>query len=40
VVVFAAGGLARDSARALGAEDVVHKPADPDELLAAVGRNC
>ena len=37
VVIFtAAGGLESPALRALGAEDILHKPADPDELLAAV----
>jgi CheY-like chemotaxis protein len=38
VIVTAAGDLGQASARALGAEAVVHKPADPKDLLAAVGR--
>jgi CheY-like chemotaxis protein len=41
VVVFtAASDLGQASARALGAEAVVHKPADPKDLLATVGRYC
>jgi CheY-like chemotaxis protein len=41
VVLFtAAGGIDAPAAWALGADDVLHKPADPDDLLAAVGRYC
>jgi CheY-like chemotaxis protein len=41
VVIFtAAGDLELDSIRAMGAEDVLVKPVDADELLAAVGRYC
>ena len=39
VVLFtAAGGLEGPAVSALGASDVLHKPANPDDLLAAVGR--
>jgi two-component system chemotaxis response regulator CheY len=41
VVLFtAAGGLEPSSVWALGANDVLHKPANPDDLLAAAGRYC
>jgi CheY-like chemotaxis protein len=41
VVLFtAAGGLDASAVWALGANDVLHKPADPDDLLAAAGRYC
>jgi CheY-like chemotaxis protein len=41
VVLFtAAGGLDPSAAWALGANDVLHKPANPDDLLAAAGRYC
>ncbi len=41
VVIFtAAAQVDGDGLRALGAETIVHKPADPAELLAAVGRYC
>jgi CheY-like chemotaxis protein len=40
VIVTAAADLGPDAARALGAEAVVHKPADPKDLLAAVGHYC
>jgi CheY-like chemotaxis protein len=41
VVVFtAAGSLDAAALRALGAADVLHKPADPDALLAVVRRYC
>jgi CheY-like chemotaxis protein len=41
VVVFtAAVGIDAPALRALGAEEVLHKPADADALLAAVGRYC
>jgi CheY-like chemotaxis protein len=41
VVLFtAAGGLDAPEAGALGADDVLHKPASPDELLATADRYC
>jgi CheY-like chemotaxis protein len=41
VVLFtAADGLDASSVWALGANDVLHKPANPDDLLAAAGRYC
>ena len=41
VVVFtAAGGYDDSMLRGLGADDVIRKPADADQLLAAVGRRC
>jgi CheY-like chemotaxis protein len=41
VVLFtAAGGLDAPAVWALGANDVIHKPADPDDLLATAGRYC
>jgi CheY-like chemotaxis protein len=41
VVLFTAeGGLDASSVWALGANDVLHKPADPDDLLATAGRYC
>ena len=41
VVLFtAAGGLDAPAVWALGANDVLHKPANPDDLLAAAGRYC
>jgi CheY-like chemotaxis protein len=41
VVVFSAAvGIDGAALRALGAEEVLHKPADADALLAAVGRYC
>jgi CheY-like chemotaxis protein len=40
VVVFtAASGIDARAVRVMGAEDVVHKPADPDDVLAAVRRH-
>jgi CheY-like chemotaxis protein len=39
VVVFtAAGGIDAPAVRAMGAEEVLHKPADADDVLAAVRR--
>ena len=41
VVLFtAAGGLDAPAVWALGANDVIHKPASPDDLLATAGRYC
>ncbi len=41
VVLFsAAGGLEASTVWALGANDVIHKPATPDDLLATAGRYC
>jgi CheY-like chemotaxis protein len=41
VVLFtAAGGLDPSAVWALGANDVLHKPTDPDDLLATAGRYC
>jgi CheY-like chemotaxis protein len=41
VIIFtAADGIDAPAAWALGAADTLHKPADPDDLLAAVGRYC
>jgi CheY-like chemotaxis protein len=41
VVLFtAAEGLDAGALRALGANDVFRKPADPEQLLAIVGRYC
>jgi CheY-like chemotaxis protein len=41
VVLFtAAGGLEAPAVWALGANDVLHKPANPDDLLATAGRYC
>ncbi len=41
VVLFtAAGGLDPSAVWALGANDVLHKPASADDLLAAAGRYC
>ncbi len=41
VVLFtAAGGLDASAVWALGANDVIHKPASPDDLLATAGRYC
>jgi CheY-like chemotaxis protein len=40
VVVFtAASGIDARAVRAMGAQDVVHKPADADDVLAAVRRH-
>jgi CheY-like chemotaxis protein len=39
VVVFtAAGGIDARAVRVMGAEDILHKPADADDVLAAVRR--
>jgi chemotaxis family two-component system sensor histidine kinase/response regulator PixL len=41
VVLFtASGGLDASAVWALGANDVIHKPASPDDLLATAGRYC
>ena len=41
VVIFtAADGINVRTMQALGAADVLHKPAQPGEVLAAVGRHC
>jgi CheY-like chemotaxis protein len=41
VVLFTAvDGLDASSVWALGANDVLHKPADPDDVLATAGRYC
>jgi CheY-like chemotaxis protein len=41
VVLFtAADGIDHPTAWALGADDVIRKPAQPDDLLAAAGRYC
>jgi chemotaxis family two-component system sensor histidine kinase/response regulator PixL len=41
VVIFtAASGIDAPALRALGADELLHKPADAEELLAAVGRYC
>jgi CheY-like chemotaxis protein len=38
VVLTGAGGVAAEDVRALGADDLLHKPIDPDELIAIVSR--
>jgi CheY-like chemotaxis protein len=40
VLFTAAGGLDASAVWALGANDVIHKPASPDDLLATAGRYC
>jgi CheY-like chemotaxis protein len=41
VVIFtAASDVGRDYARGLGADAVLRKPADPEELMAVVARYC
>jgi CheY-like chemotaxis protein len=40
VIVTASGGIDAPAARALGADDVLRKPADPDDVLTAVRRYC
>jgi CheY-like chemotaxis protein len=40
VVVSALGGVHREALLALGARDVIQKPADPDELITLARRCC
>ncbi len=40
VLCTATAGLESSAAWALGANDVLHKPANPDDLLATAGRYC
>jgi CheY-like chemotaxis protein len=40
VVLTAAGGIDAGAVQPLGADDVIHKPVDPEQLLAAAGRYC
>ena len=38
IVLTGAAGVSAEDVRALGADDLLHKPVDPDELLAIVSR--
>jgi DNA-binding response OmpR family regulator len=40
ILITASDGVNPHALRALGVADVLHKPAQPREILAAVGHHC